>query len=167
MFCPSVKNYYLATYLLSALLSFLKICLLCIQFPFFSMKINSLAITYTVYELILTFAMLSFPYIPSNVQTMLSFGMIIAIQLPLRLSRHIIDYLLPVLVRPVTSTKSSSPERLILFTSLLNYYKSHIHAVKNDNCDVKSFDIQLLLILIGIMSKNSLPSCSVDCSLAV
>lgn len=160
MFCPVEKDYYLAAYTLVALLLFYKICLICTQLPFYAVRMNSYALSYTLYELILVLGMMGLPFVPTSVQPLLPFSIILFVQLPLRLSKHFISSLLQYLVRPVTSARTSSPNNLLLFTSLLNYYKQDISNMRLSS-DTPNDDLPLLLTLVGIMAHHSLPSCSV------
>lgn len=161
LFCPADKDYYIGIFILALFINFYKICVICLQLPFFSLRTNTLALQYSVYELFMLLIMVFLPFIPESIQVLLPFAIVLLIQLPMRLSKHFISHLLPRLIKPIRSTRASKPGELLLFTSLLSFYKEHIQDIKqaNNHCDAD--ELSLLMILVGIMAKHSLPSCSV------
>ena len=111
------------------------------------------------YELFLSVSLLILPFMPSEVQPTLAFTVVLVAHLPLRLPQTLIMCQLQRLIRPVTSTREDKPDSLLLFTSLLSYYRSQLEEV--DATHEHPELGPLLVVLTGIMAHHSLPSCHV------
>lgn len=160
MSCPTDKDYYIAIF---ALIAFLNICQLvttCAILPFFCLRTNIKAFTYSVYGALLTIFLMSLPFIPEDVQHIFAVAVVVIFLFPLRLPTNFIAFMLRWLITPVQSTRSSSPRKLLLFTSLLNYYKLQLQEI--DLPDGKDELGPLLLTLVGCMSNHCLPGSHVS-----
>ena len=159
LFCPSSKDYYLAVFALVSFISFCQVIVVCTALPFFSLKTNIRTFTFSVYEMVLSLGLMSLPFIPISAQVMLSFSLVIFAQIPFRLPTSFINFVLRKLVVPTQSTRISRPDRLILFTSLLSYYKGELQEIGQSASHAEL--APLLITLVGIMSNHCLPSCQV------
>ena len=159
MFCPAEKDYYIAFMVLIIFINLCKVLSILLRLPFFSLRTNIFSFTYAVYDVVLPIGLAGLPFIPFQIQVLLPFSLILFAQLPLRLPRHLITWLLSRLLMPVKSTRSASPDRLVLFASLLSYYRPLLQEIglQEHPADLNP----LLLALVGHMASHCLPNCQV------
>lgn len=159
MFCPTDKDYYLAVFTLIAFLNACKVLWISIGLPFFSLITNVNSFSYSVYDTLLTLGLLALPFIPPSIQVILPFTIILLFHLPMRLPQTFIHFILDYLLRPVTNPRESKPETLILFTSLLSYYRLQLQEIGQSQVNRQLS--YLILTLTGIMAHHCLPNCHV------
>lgn len=160
MFCPLDRDYYIGVFSLLAFIHACRLLSVCLRLPFFSLRTNVRSVAYTSYDLLTTLGLLGLPFVPASVHSILPVSIILYFHFSLRLPQTLVLWLLQLLVRPSKSTREAKPERLILFTSLLSYYRQRLSDFGQVEVDKEIGP--LLLALVGIMAHHCLPNCYVE-----